>query len=248
MFKPHASKADRAARDERWLLFDTGNRRRAQRLQRAIFATERPAQDKNLSHPTFQVFPKIQKCSLADYITMCYSRRMTLGDVHEQLWVQSHRADPLALPLADAHYNRQKPGTPQFMPPGSCCVFLTRCRRALWGTSFPIAKYVKHEWAGAWVCSVFRSEGAGKASVLIRAALAATRAHYGDPPPLGLVTFIDGRYVKPVMQRGVPTVGISWIKAGFRFAGMTKGGLYAFQILPQDMPAPLIALPREFLD
>jgi hypothetical protein len=32
-------------------------------------------------------------------------------------WRMSHRADPLALPLADRHYNRQKPGSPQFMPP-----------------------------------------------------------------------------------------------------------------------------------
>jgi hypothetical protein len=32
----------------------------------------------------------------------------------------SHRADHRALPLADRHYNRQKPGTPQFVPPGRC--------------------------------------------------------------------------------------------------------------------------------
>ena len=34
-------------------------------------------------------------------------------------------------------------------------------------------------------------EGAGKASELIRLAVAATLSHYGAPPPLGMITFID---------------------------------------------------------
>src|SRR6185312_8205621 len=108
-----------------------------------------------------------------------------------QLWHMSNRADPAAARLADRHYNRQKPGTPQFAPTGSCVVFLTIDADAFWITSFPFAEYVKHAWAGAWICSAFRSEGAGRASDLIRLAVAATRAHYGDPPPLGIVTFLD---------------------------------------------------------
>ena len=31
--------------------------------------------------------------------------------------------------------------------------------KALWVTSFPFAQYVRHQWAGAWVCSAFRNEG-----------------------------------------------------------------------------------------
>lgn len=162
----------------------------------------------------------------------------------QQLWCKSHRADKAALPLADRHYNRQKIGSPQFMPPGSCCVFLTPCRRALWGTSFPKAQYVKHQWAGAWMCSIFRSEGAGTASELIRAAVAATRAHYGEPPELGMLTFVDREQVRPVMRRGVPKWGFTWIRAGFSFVGLTKGGLLAFQLLPKDMPTALEALPK----
>ena len=89
------------------------------------------------------------------------------------LWARSHRADKRALPLADRHYNRQKIGSPQFVPPGSCCVFLTPAADALWVTSAPIAAYVKHAWAGAWVCSLFRNESGHKASELIRDARAA---------------------------------------------------------------------------
>src|SRR5690242_7545534 len=51
-------------------------------------------------------------------------------------WYLSHRADPRAVPLADRHYNRQKPGTPQFVPPGRCLVLLTADAGALWVTSW----------------------------------------------------------------------------------------------------------------
>jgi hypothetical protein len=66
------------------------------------------------------------------------------------IWRLSDRADPAALPLADRHYNRQKPGTPQFVPPGRGGGVV--CfpgpppppPRALWVTSWPFARYTKH--------------------------------------------------------------------------------------------------------
>lgn len=167
-----------------------------------------------------------------------------MRDCTVQRWCMSHRADPAAARLADRHYNRQKIGSPQFAPTGSCVVFLTDCGRAFWITSAPFAEFVKHAWAGAWVCSAFRSEGAGTASELIRQAVAATRAHYGDPPSLGMVTFIDCNKVKPTIARGAKTWGYSYRKAGFVDAGCTKGGLLALQLWPADMPAPLAAKPR----
>lgn len=57
-------------------------------------------------------------------------------------WVVSDRFDPRALPLADRHYNRQKVGSNQFVPPGSCLVLLTPNADALWVTSAPLAQYV----------------------------------------------------------------------------------------------------------
>ena len=178
-------------------------------------------------------------------------------------WCASHRADPVAARLADRHYNRQKIGSPQFAPTGSCCVFLTTCARGFWITSAPLAEYVKHAWPGAWICSAFRSEGAGCASQLIREAVAATRAHYGEPPPtLGMVTFINRScrkcrkrhpvcgcaepdwIVRPTMVRGVPVWGWTWFKAGFVDVGETKGGLLAMQLLPDAMPSAYKAKPR----
>lgn len=47
-------------------------------------------------------------------------------------WLVSHRADPLARALADRHYNRQKVGATQFVPPGRCLVLRTAACDALW--------------------------------------------------------------------------------------------------------------------
>jgi hypothetical protein len=151
-------------------------------------------------------------------------------------WTVSHRFDRDALPIADKHYNRQKIGSPQFVPPGRCVVLITPCERALWVTSWPFAEYVKHAWGGAWVNSLFRNEGAGLASDLIRAAIAATRAEW-EPPELGIVTFVDASKVR---RKRDP--GRCYLRAGFRRCGTTKGGLLAFQMLPHEMPEPLAAI------
>lgn len=153
------------------------------------------------------------------------------------MWHISHRADKAALPLADRHYNRQKIGSPQFVPPGRCLVLMTQCQRALWVTSWPFAQYVKHAWAGAWVCSMFRNEGAGLSSKLILEAVAATRAHYGEPPSLGMITFVDMKKTKPKRDPGY-----CYLMAGFRRVGNTKGGLAALQLLPHEMPAAEFAI------
>lgn len=166
------------------------------------------------------------------------------GNVTEMRWCASNRADPVAARLADRHYNRQKIGAPQFAPTGSCVVFLTDCARSFWITSAPFAEYVKHAWAGAWINSAFRQEKAGKASELIRQAVAATRAHYGEPPTLGMITFIDRTKVLPTMVRGSAVWGWSYRKAGFVDAGETKGGLLALQLWPDAMPDPRAALAR----
>lgn len=154
-------------------------------------------------------------------------------------WEESFKADPRALPLADRHYNRQKVGSPQFMPPGKTHVLLTPDADALWGSSWPKAEYVRHAWAGAWICSVFRNESPHRASELILEAVAATRAVWGEPPPLGMVTFVDARKVRHKRDPGR-----CYVRAGFERVGKTKGGLLAFQLIPERMPAPQRARPR----
>ncbi len=156
------------------------------------------------------------------------------------IWSLSHRADPAAAALADRHYNRQNVGSPQFVPPGRCLVLYaeTATGRAFWITSWPFAEYVKHEWAGAWICSAFRNEGAGLSSDLIRQAVAASIAYFGPAPGLGMVTFVDTGKVRRKRD-----FGRCYRRAGFRPCGHTKGGLLALQLLPDAMPAPSRANP-----
>jgi len=150
-------------------------------------------------------------------------------------WTISDKFDPASLPLADRHYNRRKVGSPQFVPPGRSLVL--RCERALWVTSWPFAEYVRHAWPGAWVNSLFRNEGAGLSSELILEAVAATRWRWPDVPALGLITFVDASQVR---RKRDP--GRCYRRAGFAHVGFTKGGLWAFQLWPEQMPiscAPL---------
>lgn len=160
------------------------------------------------------------------------------GSGYRLIWQLSHRADPKAKELADRHYNRQKPDSPQFVPPGRCCVLYARTEtgRAFWVTSAPFGQYVKHRWPGAWVCSAFRNENAGVASDIIVQAISATCYLLGEPPPLGMVTFIDRRFVVPVMVRGRQTWGRTYVKAGFEPDGETRGGLLAFRLAADRFP------------
>jgi hypothetical protein len=147
-------------------------------------------------------------------------------------WRLSNRADPEARVIADRHYNRQHVGAPQFVPPGRCLVL--KCEGAFWVTSWPFAEWVKHEWAGAWVCSAFRREVECEhlASDLVRDAVAATRAQFGEPPPLGMITFVDAGKVR---RKRDP--GRCFRRAGFVEVGRTKdAGLVALQLLPGAMP------------
>jgi len=152
-------------------------------------------------------------------------------------WRLSDRADVEALPIADRHYNRQKPGSPQFVPPGRCLVLMCTTGTALWVTSWPFAEYTKHQWAGAWVNSAFRRESGPVASELIREAIAVTRWHWPNVPPLGMVTFIDRGKVRRKRD-----FGRCYRKAGFKVCGETKGGLLALRLAPEDMPEPLMPI------
>ena len=150
------------------------------------------------------------------------------------VWVVSHRFDPAVVPIADRHYNRRKIGSPQFAPPGRCLVLKTEAVDAFWITSWPFAEFVRHQWAGAWVCSAFRNEGPQRSSDLIRAAVRTTLAKWPEPPTLGMITFVNAAKVRHKRDPGR-----CFLRAGFREVGKTKGGLLAFQLLPGEMESCL---------
>jgi hypothetical protein len=137
-------------------------------------------------------------------------------------WIESHRAHPASRRIADRHYNRQKIGSKQFVPPGRCLVLITEDCSALWVTSWPFAEYVKHAWAGAWVNSLFRNEGPVLSSDLIRDAVDITRAKWEEPPE-GMVTFVDSTKVRSTNP------GFCYLAAGWSRVGFTKGGLHVLK-------------------
>lgn len=150
------------------------------------------------------------------------------------LWHLADRADHEARQIADRHYSRQKPGTPQFVKPGRCLVL--KRRGAYWVTSYPYARFVKHEWAGAMECSAFRRESGPLASDLITSALKATLWKARTDPKWGgvptpahgwpLVTFVNRDKVKG----DGANPGYCFLRANFEVIGETKAGLLALGI------------------
>ena len=151
-------------------------------------------------------------------------------------WHRSHRFDHRALPLADRHYSRQKAGTPQFVAPGRNLVLLTQSADALWVSLDQ--KHATHAWPGAWICSLFRNEGCHLSSEMIREAVAATRAQWGDPPRQGFLTFVDPEAVRS------QNPGYCFKVAGWETVGNTrKRCLLALRLAPEDFPPSHRALP-----
>lgn len=179
-------------------------------------------------------------------------------------WSLSSRADPPARRIADRHYNRQKIGARQFVPPGRCLVLLGHTKRALWVTSWPFAQFVKHAWPGVFVCSAFRNESECLSSDMIIDAAAATLAHFEGPVPtvetwvcdrstphvayvrrtlIAFVTFVDTSKTKKKRDPGR-----CYLRAGWLPCGMTKAGLLAFGLEVDSLPRPRLAYgePRLF--
>ena len=157
-------------------------------------------------------------------------------------WMLSHQADAKALRLADRHYSRATPGSPQFMPPGRQVVLITPKADALWAMSWPAERMVRRAWPGAWMCTLFRNESGFKASQLITEAMAVTRYVWGDPPCSGgfaAISIIDETKVRPTRVRGKAVFGWSWLKAGWEVAGRTKKKrMLVLGLRPERVPEP----------
>jgi hypothetical protein len=115
--------------------------------------------------------------------------------VDDAQWHARTRLDAAANALADRHYSRRRPGSGQIGPPGRKLVLVTPCERAVWLSHWPYPELAL-DGLDAWRCPIFRNEGAGLSSDLIRAAMALTlRAWAPQTPPDGWVTWVDTRKV-----------------------------------------------------
>jgi hypothetical protein len=112
------------------------------------------------------------------------------------LWRRTWTADPRAALVADGHYSRKTPGSPQFSPPGRRVVLVLPHYRALWVSSH---ERVRHDGYDAWFCTIFRNLSGRLATVPRRQAIEATLAVWSHVPlPRdGFMTFIDETKVTP---------------------------------------------------
>lgn len=132
------------------------------------------------------------------------------GFAQDRRWWKVRRVHPAARALADRHYSRQTVGAVEFMSSGQTLVLLTEDQRAVWGV---IANL---DPAGGlrWRCSIFRNEGAGLSSDLIREATAITyrywETRFGGRPIVPLTTEVDGSKTRRKRDPGRCFIRAGW--------------------------------------
>lgn len=138
------------------------------------------------------------------------------GLLFDDLWMPTKDGDPVGLALYERHYSarRYQDGRERrlFVGPGEKLVLLTPCHRAL----FVWRRFVDDSGQRGINCAVFRNEGAGLSSELIREADRIAWRRWTDEPRH--YTYVDPDEV----QSGVP--GYCFIRAGWHRRGWTKGG------------------------
>ena len=131
----------------------------------------------------------------------------------DSIWVQIKDGDPTALSLFHRHYSyrpyRDGRRPKLFVGPGQKMVLLTPCARAL----FVWRKFKSKDGNVGVNCSVFRNEGAGKSSDLVREAMKLAWARW---PGERLFTYVNSRKIRS------QNPGCCFLKAGWRRCGKTK--------------------------
>ena len=132
------------------------------------------------------------------------------------IWLPVKDGDDHARSVFERHYSaerslrlRRERGTILFVGPGFKMVLVTPCRRAL----FVWRKFVSGDGQQGVNCAVFRNEGAGLSSDLIREADAIADERW---PGERHFTYVNPRKVKS------SNPGFCLIKAGWRRCGITK--------------------------
>lgn len=143
-------------------------------------------------------------------------RRGERRDIGLRHWVRVTKFDPDACALADRHYSRRKPGSPQFMPPGQTVALLSRDGSAVWGwwRPDPASGLPSMNGLDGWTCCIFRNEGATRSSDLILDAEAALPALGYDCGASGFITYVWVAKVKPG-NPGWCYQKAGWLKTGW---------------------------------
>lgn len=140
-------------------------------------------------------------------------------------WLKVWDGNPTAAALYDRHYSRNHAsrGDPRIAGPGWKMVLLTPCARALfvWRVFDSKDPSAGPEDVN---CAIFRNEGAGLSSDLIRSAMTLGWERWG---PQRLYTYVNPKRVRS------SNPGYCFLQAGWRKCGVTKTRhLLIFEVLP----------------
>lgn len=130
-------------------------------------------------------------------------------------WLPVKVSDYRLRGLRDRHYAGGVGGATVGQP-GKRIAFVTFEGTAGWVSHWPKPEFIDHAFGEAFVCTLFRKECAGLASLMIEDAIARTEARWGRPPAGGWLTFVDPDEVES------PNPGYCFKQAGFVPAGFTK--------------------------
>lgn len=136
-------------------------------------------------------------------------------------WLSVRRNDPRAFAFYRRHYSAEKQMKPfrardtNFMGPGECLVMLTKCSRAVFAWQYNTVP--RYDGQVGVCCTIFRNEGAGLSSELIREADQLADQRWPEQPRH--FTYVDDRKVRSTNP------GYCFLMAGWRRAGRSKSGL-----------------------
>lgn len=130
-------------------------------------------------------------------------------------WVEVRDGNVTAAALYDRHYSRNRGamGCLRIVGPGERIVLLSPCARALFVWRLFQSKDEENAKPGDVNCAIFRNEGAGLSSDLIRAAMAIVWQRW---PGRRLYTYVNPRRVRSTNP------GYCFLMAGWRRCGVTK--------------------------
>jgi hypothetical protein len=105
---------------------------------------------------------------------------------------KSGKFDKVGAALADRHYSRRKPGSPQFMPPGQTIVLIAKGMDAVfgWHRPHPSSGIKLMSGLDGWMCTIFRNESPHRSSDMILDAERAIVILGHDCGADGLITYV----------------------------------------------------------
>lgn len=130
-------------------------------------------------------------------------------------WVEIKDGNPSAMAIFKRHYTARKGRKiEQFIGPGGKLALMTKDAKAI----FAWRKFISDNNQAGVNCCVFRNEGtdAGESSALIQAAC---EIAWGRWPGERLYTYVD-----PAKIRMKAEPGRCFLRAGFRYCGITPDG------------------------